>query len=343
VGLVPPEVEVAAAKLARELVHGADALIDNVRAELIHSFGQRVRIFHRRSAEPFQVIKPDSREQIGLVLLQFLHPGDDAGGADVEIVAVGIQGRHDGVFVRGGQQANPVRTPGNAEVLGIAKQVESPGQKVRVRLTQDRFDPLLRHVEGNATFHFLVLGLRAQRLRLGAQQSCGVPKTFAQPIVETMAKLNKRPVIFALSNPTSKAECTAEEAYTWSGGRAIFASGSPFGPVTWSGRTFVPGQGNNAYIFPGVGLGVVACGARRVTDAMFLKASWALAHQVLDSELAEGRVYPSLKRMQEVSAVVATAVAEEAYAQKLATHRRPKNLLRFIRSQMYVPRYPKYA
>jgi malate dehydrogenase (oxaloacetate-decarboxylating)(NADP+) len=171
----------------------------------------------------------------------------------------------------------------------------------------------------------------------------GVPKTFTRPIVETLARSNERPVIFALSNPTSKAECTAEEAYTWSGGRAIFASGSPFGPVTFRGRTFVPGQGNNAYIFPGVGLGVIACGARRVTDAMFLRAAWALANQVLESELAEGRVYPSLKRMQEVSAVVAVAVAEEAYARKLATRRRPKDLLAFIRSQMYVPEYPSHA
>ena len=88
---------------------------------------------------------------------------------------------------------------------------------------------------------------------------------------------------------------------------------------------------------------MIACGARRVTDAMFLRAAWALANQVLESELAEGRVYPSLKRMQEVSAVVAVAVAEEAYARKLATRRRPKDLLAFIRSQMYVPEYPSHA
>ncbi len=167
----------------------------------------------------------------------------------------------------------------------------------------------------------------------------GVPKTFTREIVETMCRCHERPVVFALSNPTSKAECTAEEAYTWSRGRAIFASGSPFPPVTIEGRTLVPGQGNNAYIFPGVGLGIVASESRRVTDAMFLKAARTLADQVRESELAEGRVYPALQRMPEVSAAVATAVAEEVYREKLARRRRPKDLLRFIQSQMYKPEY----
>jgi malate dehydrogenase (oxaloacetate-decarboxylating)(NADP+) len=167
----------------------------------------------------------------------------------------------------------------------------------------------------------------------------GQGKTFTEEIVRTMASVNARPVIFALSNPTSKAESTAEEAYQWSDGRAIFASGSPFAPVKFNGRVIVPGQGNNAYIFPGVGLGVVCTGARRVTDEMFIKAAKTLASLIQESELAEGRVYPALNRIHEVSHAIAVAVAEEAYAQNLATQPRPENLPDYIRSQMFKPEY----
>jgi malate dehydrogenase (oxaloacetate-decarboxylating)(NADP+) len=171
----------------------------------------------------------------------------------------------------------------------------------------------------------------------------GTPKSFTQPMVEAMSKLNERPIIFALSNPTSKAECTAEEAYTWSNGRAIFASGSPFPPFTYKGTTFVPGQGNNAYIFPGVGLGVIACEAKRITDQMFLASAKSLAAQVLESDLAQGRIFPSLQRIQEVSAVIAIAVAEVAYSQGLARKKKPVDLLEYIKSQMYQPIYQKYV
>ena len=171
----------------------------------------------------------------------------------------------------------------------------------------------------------------------------GQPKTFTEEIVKVMAETNPRPVIFALSNPTSKAECTAEEAYRWTGGRAVFASGSPFAPVKIDGKTHVPGQGNNAYIFPGVGLGVVCTGARRVTDAMFIKAARTLASLIRDNELAEGRVYPSLSRIHEVSHAIAVAVAQEAYAKQLNTLSRPEDLASYIRSQMFKPEYPDYA
>lgn len=170
----------------------------------------------------------------------------------------------------------------------------------------------------------------------------GMPKAFTQPIVESMSKLNQRPVIFALSNPTSKAECSAEEAYTWSQGRAIFASGSPFNPVTYHGKTFVPGQGNNTYIFPGVGLGVIACEAKHVTAPMFFTAAKTLANHVLESDLAQGRIFPALTRIQEVSAAIAAAVAEVAYDEKLARKKRPKDLLAFIKSLMFVPHYTSY-
>jgi malate dehydrogenase (oxaloacetate-decarboxylating)(NADP+) len=171
----------------------------------------------------------------------------------------------------------------------------------------------------------------------------GQPSTFTRPVLEAMARFNKRPIVFALSNPTSKAECTAEEAYAWTQGRAIFASGSPFAPVTIHGKTYVPGQGNNAYIFPGVGLGVIVCGARIVTDEMFFAAAKALAHEVSEADLEQGRIYPPLARIRDVSAVIATAVAEVAYNRGLATKPKPEDLLTHIKSQMYEPKYQSYV
>ena len=128
----------------------------------------------------------------------------------------------------------------------------------------------------------------------------GMPRTFTKPVVEAMGRMNRRPIVFALSNPTSKSECTAEEAYTWSEGRAVFASGSPFKPVTFNGKTFIPGQGNNVYIFPGVGLGVVASEATRVTEEMFFVAAKTLAAMVSEEDHAQGRIYPALDRIREV-------------------------------------------
>jgi malate dehydrogenase (oxaloacetate-decarboxylating)(NADP+) len=171
----------------------------------------------------------------------------------------------------------------------------------------------------------------------------GQSKAFNQSVLEAMAVYNQRPIVFAMSNPTSKAECTAEEAYTWTDGRAIFASGSPFAPVTFKGKTYVPGQANNAYAFPGIGLGIIACEAMSVTDEMFSVAAKALADAVSEADLAQGRIYPPLTKIKEVSAAIATAVAEVAYNQGLARKPKPDDISAYIKSQMYDPKYQRYV
>ena len=167
----------------------------------------------------------------------------------------------------------------------------------------------------------------------------GQPRTFTREIIESMGRYNERPIIFALSNPTSKSECTAEEAYTYTNGRAIFASGSPFPSFKLYDKLYNPGQGNNSYIFPGVGLGVVVSGARHVTDEMFEAAAHALAKQVTDDDMAAGRIYPVLSRIRDVSAAIATEVAEIAWREGLATQPRPDDPARAIRAYMYDPQY----
>jgi malate dehydrogenase (oxaloacetate-decarboxylating)(NADP+) len=167
--------------------------------------------------------------------------------------------------------------------------------------------------------------------------------TFTEPVLRSMAKFNKRPIVFALSNPTSKSECTAQEAYRWTEGRALFASGSPFDPVDYEGQRFVPRQGNNSYIFPGVGLGAIASKARQVTDAMFLAAADALAATVSEADLAQGSLYPPLVAVREVSAQIGAAVANVAYTQGLARAPEQKDLLAYVRSRMYDPHYQSFV
>jgi malate dehydrogenase (oxaloacetate-decarboxylating)(NADP+) len=169
------------------------------------------------------------------------------------------------------------------------------------------------------------------------------PNAFTQPVLRALAEVNDRPIIFALSNPTSKSECTAEHAYTATNGRCVFAAGSPFDPVTYKGRTYVPGQGNNAYIFPGLGLGVIAAGARHVTDAMFDAAARVLAAAVTEEALAQGSTYPPLANIREVSLRIAVAVARAAWQKGLATKPHAEDLPAHVRSLMYEPDYASYA
>lgn len=168
----------------------------------------------------------------------------------------------------------------------------------------------------------------------------GTASLFSQAVLRELARSTARPIVFALSNPTSKAECTAQQAYEWTSGQVIFASGSPFPPVTLGGKTPVPGQSNNAYIFPGMGLGILASGATHVSDAMFFAAAQALADQVSDADLQCGRVFPGQERLREVAAAVALRVAEVAFSQGLATCSRPADPGAAIKAMMYVPDYP---
>lgn len=168
---------------------------------------------------------------------------------------------------------------------------------------------------------------------------------FTEQIIKDMASFNKRPIIFALSNPTSKAECTAEQCYRLTEGRGIFASGSPFDPVTLpNGQKLYPGQGNNSYVFPGVALGVIACGVRHISDDIFLTTAEIIAQQVSDKHLEEGRLYPPLQTIQEVSVKIAVKIVENAYKDNIASvFPEPEDKEAFVRSQMYSTDYDQFV
>ena len=167
-----------------------------------------------------------------------------------------------------------------------------------------------------------------------------VAKAFNERVIKAMARINQRPIIFPYSNPTSHSECTAEEAYRWSEGRAVFASGSPFPPVRFGDRTLVPGQGNNVYIFPAIGMAVYATRAKLITDEMFIAAARAVAEKVTKAELDVGLIYPPQSEILKTELHAAKRVAEVIFARGLARVRKPSDIGAFIQSETYKPEYP---
>ncbi|KAL0558432.1 hypothetical protein IC582_003004 [Cucumis melo] len=239
--------------------------------------------------------------------------------------------------------------------LEISKQTKAPVEETRKKIWLVDSKGLIVHSRKDSLQHFkqpwahehepvkdLLSAVKAIKptVLIG---SSGVGRTFTKEVIEAVSSINEKPLIMALSNPTSQSECTAEEAYTWSEGRAIFASGSPFDPFEYNGKTFVPGQSNNAYIFPGFGLGVVISGAIRVHDDMLLAASEALAAQVSEENYDKGLIYPPFTNIRKISANIAANVAAKAYELGLATRLpRPADLVKYAESCMYSPVYRTY-
>ena len=164
---------------------------------------------------------------------------------------------------------------------------------------------------------------------------------FDRAVIEAMTRINERPVVLALSNPTSCAECTPEQAYTWSGGKAIYAAGVPFAPVHLDGKTFLPGQANNFYIFPAVAMAIYATQATRVSDEMFIEAARAVADQVPPELLRQGLLYPPQANILETEIKTAVRVATLVFDSGLAGVARPTDMEAFIRSHVYTPAYPR--
>mgnify|MGYP003373230829 CR=1 FL=1 len=166
-----------------------------------------------------------------------------------------------------------------------------------------------------------------------------LPNAFDSMVIGEMSRINERPIIFALSNPTSKAECTAEMAYQFSEGRALFASGSPFDKVEYNGKTFVPRQGNNAYVFPALGRAATFVKSKTMPTGMFLAASRKLADLVTEEDLERGSLYPALSEIRPISESISVAVAEWAYTHGVATAQKPEDLDAAVKASMYVPHY----
>ena len=170
----------------------------------------------------------------------------------------------------------------------------------------------------------------------------GQPWAFHRDLVKTMAAQTNQPVIMPMSNPTANSEATPEDLLVWSEGQALVATGSPFEPVVYQGRTVEIGQGNNVFIFPALGLGTLLAQAREVTDEMITAAAGALADQVTDDELSRGLLYPDVLRLREIMAVGAAAVCRQAFEQKVATVDAPEDFDTAAREAMWWPEYPTF-
>eukprot|EP01105_Mastigella_eilhardi_P026446 TRINITY_DN7676_c0_g1_i1.p1 TRINITY_DN7676_c0_g1~~TRINITY_DN7676_c0_g1_i1.p1 ORF type:complete len:533 (+),score=162.40 TRINITY_DN7676_c0_g1_i1:521-2119(+) len=168
----------------------------------------------------------------------------------------------------------------------------------------------------------------------------GCGGAFTEEIVKEVAKYSPAPIIFALSNPTANAECTAEDAYAWTDGKCLYASGSPFKPVTYKGKTYTPGQGNNMFIFPGLGLGAFLVQARIVTDGMIARSARVLSNCVPKEDIAEGKIYPCITEIQDITRRIAAAVAEQAFEDGVATLKEmPDDMLAFVAENQWEPKY----
>ena len=165
---------------------------------------------------------------------------------------------------------------------------------------------------------------------------------FDEAVVKAMGEVNDLPIIMALSNPTTKSECTAEQAYKWSNGRCLFACGSPFAPVGLNGKTYVPRQGNNSYVFPGIGFGCIFARAKTIPNQIFLTASKALADLVSESDLANGSLYPALSEVRSLSAEIAAKVAEYCFDNGIAGVERPADIRAAVKAAMWSPENPHF-
>ena len=177
-----------------------------------------------------------------------------------------------------------------------------------------------------------VIGLLRPTAIIGVSAQGGA---FKHADIKLMGEINARPIIFPLSNPTHKAECTAVDAYTLTEGRCVFASGSPFDPVTLNEKTHYPGQGNNSYIFPGLSLGVMVSRTRRIPDDLFIIAAKSVANQVTAEDRKLGKIYPGMEHIRKVSTIMAAEVAEYCFDNGLSNAERPENVLSAVKAYQY--------